>query len=104
MCRSLADIDHDGQLTCEEFVLAMHLCDLAKAGKELKSPLPPDLLPPTFVKKTRQNSITSVGSNDGGTPVLTSPQGKTFNFPTESEKMYNFAENYELKFHSYSCF
>lgn len=73
--RSLADIDHDGQLTCEEFVLAMHLCDLAKAGKELKSPLPPDLLPPTFVKKTRQNSITSVGSNDGGVPIVTSPQG-----------------------------
>lgn len=58
----------------------MHLCDLAKAGKELKSPLPPDLLPPTFVKKTRQNSITSVGSNDGGTPVVTSPQGKNHCF------------------------
>lgn len=55
----------------------MHLCDLAKAGKELKSPLPPDLIPPTFFKKTRQNSLTSVGSNEG-VQTVTSPQGNQF--------------------------
>lgn len=75
-CRTLSDIDGDGQLTCEEFVLAMYLCDSAKAGKEIKSPLPPELLPPTFVKKSRQNSITSPGSVENGAPVIVSPQGK----------------------------
>ena len=28
----LSDVDKDGKLTQEEFVLAMHLCDTAKAG------------------------------------------------------------------------
>lgn len=54
----------------------MHLCDMAKAGKELKMPLPADLIPPTFRKKSRQNSVTSVGSSDGVAPVVTSPQGE----------------------------
>jgi hypothetical protein len=76
-CRQLSDIDNDGQLTCEEFVLAMHLCDTAKAGKDVKTPLPPDLIPPTFRKKSRQNSLTSVGSNDGVAPTVTSPQGSS---------------------------
>ena len=31
----LSDIDKDGKLSQEEFVLAMHLCDTAKAGKLL---------------------------------------------------------------------
>lgn len=77
MSRALADIDNDGQLTCEEFVLAMHLCDMVKAGHELQPQLPPDLLPPTFVKKTRQNSVTSIGSNDANVPAVTLPQGET---------------------------
>jgi len=29
----LSDIDNDGKLSQEEFVLAMHLCDTAKAGR-----------------------------------------------------------------------
>ena len=28
----LSDIDNDGKLSQEEFVLAMHLCDTSKAG------------------------------------------------------------------------
>lgn len=28
----LSDIDNDGKLSQDEFVLAMHLCDSAKAG------------------------------------------------------------------------
>ncbi|XP_065226196.1 intersectin-2 isoform X2 [Planococcus citri] len=71
---TLADIDGDGQLTCEEFVLAMYLCDQAKAGKEIKSPLPPELMPPTFVKKTRQNSVSSTGSAENANATVTSPQ------------------------------
>uniref|UniRef100_A0A8C8S227 Intersectin 2 n=1 Tax=Pelusios castaneus TaxID=367368 RepID=A0A8C8S227_9SAUR len=45
---SLADIDGDGQLRADEFVLAMHLTDMAKAGQPLPLTLPPELVPPSF--------------------------------------------------------
>lgn len=46
--RTLADIDGDGQLRAEEFILAMHLTDMAKAGQPLPLTLPPELVPPSF--------------------------------------------------------
>ncbi|XP_053445107.1 intersectin-2 isoform X1 [Nycticebus coucang] len=45
---TLADIDGDGQLKAEEFILAMHLTDVAKAGQPLPLTLPPELVPPSF--------------------------------------------------------
>ncbi|KAM5253935.1 intersectin-2 isoform 4-T6 [Hipposideros larvatus] len=45
---TLADVDGDGQLKAEEFILAMHLTDMAKAGQPLPLTLPPELVPPTF--------------------------------------------------------
>ncbi|XP_053314559.1 intersectin-2 [Spea bombifrons] len=45
---SLADVDRDGKLKAEEFILAMHLTDMAKAGQPLPLTLPPDLMPPSF--------------------------------------------------------
>lgn len=45
---SLADIDRDGKLKADEFVLAMHLTDMAKAGQPLPLTLPPDFVPPSF--------------------------------------------------------
>ncbi|KAM4771591.1 intersectin-2 [Rhinophrynus dorsalis] len=45
---SLADIDKDGKLKADEFVLAMHLTDMAKSGQPLPLTLPPDLVPPSF--------------------------------------------------------
>uniref|UniRef100_A0A8C3PBQ0 Intersectin 2 n=1 Tax=Chrysemys picta bellii TaxID=8478 RepID=A0A8C3PBQ0_CHRPI len=45
---SLSDIDGDGQLKADEFVLAMHLTDMAKAGQPLPLTLPPELVPPPF--------------------------------------------------------
>ncbi|XP_059104558.1 intersectin-2 isoform X3 [Peromyscus eremicus] len=45
---TLADIDGDGQLRAEEFILAMHLTDMAKAGQPLPLTLPPELVPPSF--------------------------------------------------------
>jgi len=46
--RNLSDIDQDGKLTAEEFILAMHLIDMAMSGLPLPPVLPPDYLPPTF--------------------------------------------------------
>ncbi|XP_062857887.1 intersectin-2a [Trichomycterus rosablanca] len=45
---SLADVDRDGQLRAEEFILAMHLVDMAKTGHPLPLTLPADLVPPSF--------------------------------------------------------
>ncbi|KAM4713618.1 intersectin-2a isoform 3-T3 [Anableps anableps] len=45
---SLADVDKDGQLRAEEFILAMHLVDMAKTGHPLPLTLPQDLIPPSL--------------------------------------------------------
>ncbi|MED6232699.1 hypothetical protein ATANTOWER_001193, partial [Ataeniobius toweri] len=45
---SLADVDKDGQLRAEEFILAMHLIDMAKTGHPLPLSLPQDLIPPSL--------------------------------------------------------
>ncbi|XP_069671614.1 intersectin-1 isoform X3 [Periplaneta americana] len=54
---ALSDMDSDGRLSCEEFVLALHLCDMAKAGEKIPPALPADLIPPTF-RRQRQGSLT----------------------------------------------
>ena len=64
--RALSDVDNDGRLSCEEFVLAMYLCESAKAGNKLPTVLPAELIPPTN-RRQRTSSIHSAGS--GGTPV-----------------------------------
>lgn len=43
--RNLADIDNDGNLTCDEFCIAEYLIDQAIAGRQLPTSLPPTLLP-----------------------------------------------------------
>ena len=49
--RALSDIDKDGRLTAEEFVIAMHLMEKAKAGVVIPKTLPPELKPrPGLVK------------------------------------------------------
>ncbi|XP_058446969.1 intersectin-1 isoform X2 [Malaya genurostris] len=70
---ALSDIDADGRLGCEEFVLAMYLCDQALQGEKIAPTLPPELIPPSFRKTvSRHGSI--VGSRHGsvssqGTPA-----------------------------------
>ena len=59
-------MDNDGRLSCEEFVLAMYLCESAKAGNKIPTVLPTDLIPPTH-RRQRTSSVQSGGS--GGTPV-----------------------------------
>ena len=54
--RNLADVDSDGQLTCEEFCLAMYLVEMAKSGQPMPAKLPPDLIPPSQ-RRTRSGSV-----------------------------------------------
>uniref|UniRef100_A0A4W5KKL6 EH domain-containing protein n=1 Tax=Hucho hucho TaxID=62062 RepID=A0A4W5KKL6_9TELE len=44
---TLADVDKDGTLRGEEFILAMHLVDVAKTGQPLPLTLPTELIPPS---------------------------------------------------------
>lgn len=55
-------MDADGQLGCEEFVLAMHLCEQATVGILPPAALPLELIPPTFRRPVRQGSISSQGN------------------------------------------
>ncbi|XP_055636706.1 intersectin-1 isoform X2 [Toxorhynchites rutilus septentrionalis] len=61
---ALADMDSDGRLGCEEFVLAMYLCDQALQGEKVPTALPPELIPPSFRKTTSRHGST-VGSRHG---------------------------------------
>ncbi|XP_025833067.1 intersectin-1 isoform X2 [Agrilus planipennis] len=73
---ALSDMDSDGRLGCEEFVLAMHLCEQAQQGIQPPTELPPDLIPPSFRKGPRTNSVSSQGSaqpeQDPASTLLTS--------------------------------
>lgn len=61
---ALADIDSDGRLGCDEFVLAMYLCEIASQGEPIPSKLPPELVPPSFRKSaSRHGSVTASGPN-----------------------------------------
>ncbi|GAB6032532.1 hypothetical protein CHUAL_011425 [Chamberlinius hualienensis] len=70
----LSDLDGDGRLTCEEFILAMHLSDSVKIGDKLSAVLPPDLIPPSF-RKIRSGSLTTgtLIAGGGSIAAATSP-------------------------------
>ncbi|XP_063713098.1 intersectin-1-like isoform X3 [Symsagittifera roscoffensis] len=45
---NLSSLRGQASLNSEEFVLAMHLCDMVKGGEQLPATLPPLLVPPSF--------------------------------------------------------
>jgi len=59
---NLSDIDQDGKLTAEEFILAMHLIDVAMSGQPLPPILPPEYIPPSF-RRVRSGSGVSIISS-----------------------------------------
>ncbi|CAB0042601.1 unnamed protein product, partial [Trichogramma brassicae] len=70
---ALSDMDSDGRLGCEEFVLAMHLCDMAKNNEVIPPALPLELIPPTF-RRQRQSSVSSQGIPEAADPLAGMPQ------------------------------
>ncbi len=55
--RTLADNDKDGRLTPDEFVIAMHCCDIVRSGQTLPSRLPDEWLKGTQIQRERIGSI-----------------------------------------------
>ncbi|KAM8716657.1 hypothetical protein ACLKA7_003524 [Drosophila subpalustris] len=67
---TLADVDGDGRLSCDEFILAMFLCEKAMAGEKIPVTLPSDWVPPSLRKiKSRPGSVSGVGSRPGSQPA-----------------------------------
>lgn len=59
---ALSDIDADGRLSCDEFVLAMYLCEIGTQGETIPAKLPPELIPPSFRKTvSRHGSVAGSG-------------------------------------------
>ncbi|XP_037820712.1 intersectin-1 isoform X4 [Lucilia sericata] len=66
---TLSDLDSDGRLSCDEFILAMFLCDKAMTGEKIPPTLPLDWIPPSFRKaKSRTSSVSGAGSRPGSQP------------------------------------
>ncbi|XP_032583301.1 intersectin-1 isoform X4 [Drosophila sechellia] len=67
---TLSDIDGDGRLNCDEFILAMFLCEKAMAGEKIPVTLPQEWVPPNLRKiKSRPGSVSGVVSRPGSQPA-----------------------------------
>ncbi|XP_040920146.1 intersectin-2a [Toxotes jaculatrix] len=66
---TLADVDKDGQLRADEFILAMHLVDMAKTGRPLPLTLPQDLVPPSLRGGMKSSELVN-GTGPYITPCL----------------------------------
>jgi hypothetical protein len=79
----------DGRLSCDEFVLAMHLCDVVRAGDKLPDVLPQELVPPTFRRPSLPVAAGSLISPKGASTPESSTQGliATSPPPTDDLKM-----------------
>ncbi|KAF7257474.1 hypothetical protein EG68_06277 [Paragonimus skrjabini miyazakii] len=60
---SLADLDKDGNLDCEEFCIASFLIERALAGAQLPQTLPPDLLPSVSRASGQTSSLNNPPAN-----------------------------------------
>merc|ERR1719483_1495339 len=73
---NLADIDKDGKLNVEEFILAMHLCEMGMKGEPLPAQLPLTLVPPSMRRNHPSNVPGAAGTpgsvmsgEDAGSPA-----------------------------------
>lgn len=85
---ALSDIDSDGRLSCDEFVLAMYLCEIATQGETIPAKLPPELVPPSFRKTvSRHGSIASGPTSRHGS--VSSQGGNAANVDIDLAHNYN---------------
>ncbi|ESN98997.1 hypothetical protein HELRODRAFT_107112 [Helobdella robusta] len=73
----LADIDTDGNLSPDEFCVAMYLIDQAKSGFPVPATLPVDLVPPSY-RRTRRMSENVHLPQVSSMPGLSSSAGRLF--------------------------
>ena len=76
---SLSDVDNDGRLSTEEFILSGYLCELAQKGEPLPGQLPPNLVPPSMRKggvALPGGVVTPVAQMGGGVVTPTSFEDK----------------------------
>lgn len=113
--RNLADHDRDGRLTADEFVVAMHCCEIARSGQILPMNLPDDWLTNTGVQRERTDSIgktnttptfaalnqqlkdtfgvASSSSNQTANPEPSEPESKASMMTYEEKRL----KNYEVR-------
>ncbi len=95
MNRNLADNDKDGRLTADEFIIAMHCCDIARTGQTLPVSLPNEWLPTNTIQRDRINS--SSKSNDIPTYAQLNQQLKETMNTTETTPTNSSAEAAETE-------
>ncbi|KAL5108156.1 Intersectin-1 [Taenia crassiceps] len=79
---NLADVDRDGNLTCEEFCIATYLIDQVLAGRKLPPTLPLTLMP---------SSLTQQGDRPKSTPIDSERKEESEGRMTfEDKRMQNF--------------
>lgn len=61
--RDLADLDHDGKLTREEFAVVMYLIRSRLAGRKIPETLPPSLVPPANLPDLLAEAETNAAAN-----------------------------------------
>ncbi|CAF1464097.1 unnamed protein product [Adineta steineri] len=85
---NLADHDKDGRLTPDEFVVAMHCCDIVRTGQTLPSRLPDEWLPTNQMQRERIDSSSSAKSNGNPSYAILNQQLKeTFNVAKPAENV-----------------
>lgn len=67
-------------------MLAMHLCDIAKAGEKIPTTLPPDLIPPTFRRQRLSSLTSSQNATESIDPLAGMPQVRTVDEIVSSEE------------------
>ena len=68
----MADVDNDGKLNTEEFILSGHLVEMAAKGEVLPAALPPNLVPPSM-RKPGSDMASTPGSVIGSVSGAESP-------------------------------